>query len=1025
MSFRNEPTKDAAPAEEEQEAPKEAAKQEPQGEEPPREEPQGDTPVHEQNASEDQTQEPNDMQAAESEEPESAKEGESAQREHGMGERYGRRPGRTDGAPAETDEGGNPMEALNLKDVEMKDIIQKIAEWTGKVVIPADEVMGQKITVYSPKELPRSQALSVIFSALRTKGFVPEYVEEMIYIKPIAKARLGSVPTLGADEPLARVQDKEAIVEKFFRLNNYSPSKMVEMLTPLTADYGHVTAIESTGTVAVIDTVENLMRIERIIQQLDTPESGREVERIFELQYADPGEIVQVLNLLLVDSQSRRSPSSRGGGRPQQPPQPGKEQGQATSVVLDADTVPIKLLSMPKQKWIIARASAEDMERIAEWIAKLDIEETREAEKTVVQVQYLEVDEVVRIVRRTLMELPGSQLKMNVAIEGLPASRQVVIFGSDENRMRIESLIAEIDLPSQDIYETRTFNLKYADPDQIKQNIENLYTEQQDQGSRFSYYSYRYRQQTKPEDVVRVISYPTTGQVTVIAVPEKLDDIERQITEEWDTPLDTDKQQYRILSLQNSDAVKMSNLLTKMFSEESTQGRNPWWWYFEGGSDAKKKIVGSLYGLLTFEPVPDTKKIIVISKIPEAYDIVENLVRELDRQEMAEVPRVITLNYADAEALCDQLNAILNEPGTPATVQRYQRGLSDVSYTSMDTGSTGQSSNRDSDQAQAGAITPWWDRARQRSDEQPASNLIGKVRFIPVHRSKAILVLAPPEYIDEITSLVEQLDKPGKQVMIKAIVVEVNHSNVTSLGVQLASNPAAFGPLEENAIQVVNALSYAEEFGSVSMTANLNANVLVDLLIKRANAKILNQPTLWTKDNEEATFFKGQQVAFIVSDQSDSTNTNNIRRSFEYRNVGLTLQVRPNITPEKAVDITIKVIISQVEPDLINDQIATNELETTTHMIVDDSQTILLGGILFQNDSVIKRRLPIIGQIPVADWIFSHTDSQLVNNELLIFITPYVYDETTTDKAREQLDEPMLKMESILDELKTRFMQEE
>jgi type II secretory pathway component GspD/PulD (secretin) len=92
--------------------------------------------------------------------------------------------------------------------------------------------------------------------------------------------------------------------------------------------------------------------------------------------------------------------------------------------------------------------------------------------------------------------------------------------------------------------------------------------------------------------------------------------------------------------------------------------------------DSRQKIVGSLYGMLTFEPVPDTKKLIIISQIPEAYDVVERLIQKLDARDEADVPKVITLKYADPEALCDQLNAILNEPGTTATIQRSVRGLS-------------------------------------------------------------------------------------------------------------------------------------------------------------------------------------------------------------------------------------------------------------------------------------------------------------------------------------------------------------
>jgi len=81
---------------------------------------------------------------------------------------------------------------------------------------------------------------------------------------------------------------------------------------------------------------------------------------------------------------------------------------------------------------------------------------------------------------------------------------------------------------------------------------------------------------------------------------------------------------------------------------------------------------------------------------------------------------------------------------------------------------------------------------------------------------------------------------------------------------------------------------------------------------------------------------------------------------------------------------------------LINNNIATNELNTTTHVIVEDGETIMLGGILFQNDTFIERKMPLLGDLPIAGGLFRHESSSVTNNELLAFITPYVIDEDST-----------------------------
>jgi general secretion pathway protein D len=942
--------------------------------------------------------------------------------------------------PRQEDDGTEPepMESVNLNNLEMRLILQKLGEWTGKPIIPvSDDVMKQRITIYSSEKLPRSKALLLVYDALRARGIVAEEVENKIFLKPISQAKLGAVPTIGADEALARIQNKSQVVEKFFKLKSYSASGMAEIVTPLTAEYGHVTAIEGTGDLIVIDTVENLLRIERIIRQIDVPESDLVVEEIFEIKHGDPSEIVQVLELILASGErSSRDTRNRGRRRSTPQPQPKKESKPksgggakaASSIVIAPTEIPIKLIPIPKQNWIIARASAEDMENIAEWISQLDRTETVSPEQSVVFVSYVDADDVADIIKAMLSDMPGTELRASVVVEAMPASKQVVIFGSEENRKMIEKMIADIDLPMDEVFDEKTFKLKHADPDQIKENIDQLFGESVPRFDSYSYYRYGAGSRRKPEDVVKVISYPTLKQVTVIASFDNMIKISRQITEQWDLPIDIESDQYRILTLYNSDPVQMVDLLSTLFSEESSsssRGRDFMRMIFggRGGGDEKKKIVGSLYGILTFEPVPDTKKIIVISKIPEAYDVIEKLVRELDDREKAEVPKVITLKYADAEDLCEQLNAMLNEPGTTATLRRSGRGLSEYD---SESGSSGAGQEEQS----SGTITPWWNRQRSNRDEEmPTSNLIGKIRFIPVHRSKAILVLAPPEYIEDIERLVASLDKPGMQVMIKVVIVEVDHSKMTSLGVQLSSDPlgTAFGTLGENALTTLSKLSNFETHGSLTIDSKFNINVLIDLLVKNLDARVLNQPTLWTKDNKEAIFIKGKEIALLNSAQSDSTGLS-ITTAYDYRDVGVTLRIRPNITPEKAVDMTINLEISEISTDEVNGQVVINKLDTTTSLIVNDGQTILLGGILFQNDSLVERKIPLLGDIPIIGGLFRHEETVRRNNELLAFVTPYVIDANSLEAIPAQQDtfqeveRTRRKMEDVVGQLNEIFM---
>lgn len=188
---------------------------------------------------------------------------------------------------------------------------------------------------------------------------------------------------------------------------------------------------------------------------------------------------------------------------------------------------------------------------------------------------------------------------------------------------------------------------------------------------------------------------------------------------------------------------------------------------------------------------------------------------------------------------------------------------------------------------------------------------------------------------------------------------------------------------------------------------------LIDFLIKTTNARILNQQTVWTKDNEEAKFFKGTNVAFLGS---ESFTTQTTTQSIDFEKVGMQLRTRPSITPEDKVDMIVNVSLSQLTSDLVNSQPVRTDMETLTHMIVKDGQTLMLGGILFQKDTHVEHKLPLLGDLPLIGGLFRHTNVNQANSELLVFITPHVVDDPTDelpestepveklDKVREQLD---------------------
>ncbi len=899
--------------------------------------------------------------------------------------------------PNEPPEPNDPMESLSLKDVEVKNLLSKIREWTGKPIIPVGDALKQKITVYTGEKIPRSQALRLIFRALREKGYVAEEEDGLLLLRPMADTKIRRVPTIPDSVPLASLENKEQIVQKFFKLKNYSPSLLQQVIQPMMPEYGYVYTVESTNHLVVIDTVSNLFRVQDIIEQLDVPEAEQTVTKTFTIKDGDPVEIVQLLNILLSDGSIGRSSgggssNNRDRGRSRRDRDRDRRRrsssndsssDSAGSVVITAGKGPVTLIPISKRKWIIAKASAEAMDQIGIWIEKLDEKKPDEREYSLRPVMHAEVADLAEYINDMIQRMP---LRANVMVQALVKERKIMIVGSAENREMVEQMIADIDIPSEK-FKTEDISLRYADPEEVKKNIDDLYGESDSRSYSGRYYSYRYtRSRTRgPDDpdMVKVYAFPILKQVTVMCSEENMKLIKEQI-KKWDRPINIDDVLPYIIEVKNSDPVKMANLLTRLFTETTRQ--TSFWDRYFGNTQSSKTIVGPLYGQMSFEAVPDTKKIIVQSKIPEGYEVAKKLVEMLDKQEMAEVPRVVTLNYADPEDLSERLNSIFSEPGTVAPIRLRKARLSKEGMESADTSNENQS-NQGS--ATTDTYTPPWSKGQRNPLEMPISNVIGRIRFIPDWRSKSILVLAPEEFMEQIVLMIKDLDRYVNQLRIKAVVLEVSHKDMTSLGIQLRAGEGTFGNLEENALTAFTQLAFLKENGSLTFSAGTTVSLLIDFLVTHLDARVLHEQILWTKDNEEADIFNGQTVPFLGKagfSQSGERDTQDL----DYKEIGMTLRILPNITPQRNIDMNLDLTISQLTSETVNNQPITTYMNITTTAIVEDGQTILLGAQTSTVNSKIERKIPLLGDLPLIGPLFRHYESEESNTELLIFITPEV-----------------------------------
>lgn len=909
---------------------------------------------------------------------------------------------------------------ISFSGAPMNDVARFLTEQLGKPVIISKDVQSSQVTVVNPKPLPKEEAMAVLTTALHEAGVAIEERERTVHLIPIAQVAQSQIKTLGADVDLAAISPTNQIVRRIISVRQADPGKLVEVVKPLLPAYGSVTADPATGKLMVVATVERLMVIESIIRELDAPGSGGGELRVFAIKHVDVFEIVPLLEKLVasylgVDVKAIHATGGQDGGGPRGMDGPGGPSmrsggpsgGPSTggsAVVIKAEKTPVLLIPEPRQSAIVVAAPANVLAQIEIWLAQLDQPKPPSTQNEMIEVQYSDPSELVQQLQGMLNSMPDDSLRNSLRMFPFPSSRKIMLVGSEENRKIIKEWLKEIDIADTGVRITKTFTLKNADAQQIAENIKELFADTQ---RRYSYYDYYESRSSRGEDrtKVTVTANARNNSVTVVASPEKMSRIELQI-KEWDRPLEGREVAPRIYELKYADPEKTKTLLENLFNKKQDDSSFPFRMIFFGYDDEESSPgspAGRLAGQFRFEAYPDTGKLIVMSKSEDNFKIVDDMIAQIDRPQTCGLPRIIQLKFADAETLAEQLNALLNAPGTPASIlRRGQLGtFQDLSERESPFSTNAQrpdqpQRNQQPQQNNAGGVMQfWWQNppSEMVKTRQP-SNLVGKLRIVPNVEQNLLLVAAPEEYAESIELFVRDLDRPGQQVLIKAVIAEIQHDDSTSLGYRFASDPSIFNTTDslvtDNALKGLFTYSWVDEHDKRNtFTFDLDVTNVLNLLRKVTNLRIKSEPKIFTADNVEAEFFDGQDIPFIRD--SIVNGISGQSQSFDYFPVGIRLRVRPHITKERNVDLTVNLLVSSIVPGqtLFGGAIV-GRRETTTRIVLQDGKTFLISGILREEDRTITRRVPGLGDIPLLGEVFKHREIVKANTELLIFLTPYV-----------------------------------
>ena len=319
--------------------------------------------------------------------------------------------------------------------------------------------------------------------------------------------------------------------------------------------------------------------------------------------------------------------------------------------------------------------------------------------------------------------------------------------------------------------------------------------------------------------------------------------------------------------------------------------------------------------------------------------------------------------------------------------------------------------------------------AGYKPEEQEEAVISKNVSIVADKPSNSLVIIAQPKELETLMPIIEQLDKPRKQVFVEAAIIEVSTDTRLSLGVdwtfsEQASDELLFGKVNSPPFGAdFNFDSQATDLisntfargGSLSLgmlglpfTATINGEertfyglgAFLQASQSDNNVQIISTPQLMTMENEEAQVVIAENRPFITSLQGE-TGTNQEFTNFEYKDVGVTLKVTPLINNQGWVKLNLFQEVSRIDPNVDFDTQTpiTRKRTAETTVTVKDGQTVVIAGLMEKRTSNTKSQVPGLGDIPILGHFFKNTDNQAEKTNLMVFITPnIVQDQAAAEK---------------------------
>ena len=302
--------------------------------------------------------------------------------------------------------------------------------------------------------------------------------------------------------------------------------------------------------------------------------------------------------------------------------------------------------------------------------------------------------------------------------------------------------------------------------------------------------------------------------------------------------------------------------------------------------------------------------------------------------------------------------------------------------------------------------------------------------------TNSLVITADPETYAIIEDIIKKLDIRRSQVLVEGLIAEVTLDTARDLGVEwrvidqpdgtqvFASTTGTTGAEGTGVLANPTALLSTPGFlvGALRNTIRLevggseqqllNIPILLRAFQGNTNVEVLATPNLLTTDNEEAEIIVGEQRPFLTSvNRIPDAGVINVSNTFDFRDTGITLRITPQISKGNTVRTELFLEITRFVSEAEVGAVTTTKRSTRTTVIVDDGQTIVLGGLIQDTSNDAETRVPFLSNLPLLGGLFRQTAVTSNKTNLLIFLTPHIIstrddvDRVTTHK-QQQAHEP-------------------